>query len=148
MIEVRPASSVDAERWLTMRCALWPDESRGELEREVKLHFAGGLARLLAVFVAVEAGKGVRFAELNIRPYAEGCATERVAFLEGWYVEPHARRAKAGAALITAAEAWARRQGCVEFASDALYENALGRAAHVGVGFEEVEAIRCFRKQL
>ncbi|MEO6065305.1 MAG: GNAT family N-acetyltransferase, partial [Lysobacterales bacterium] len=66
----------------------------------------------------------------------------------GWYVEAEYRRGGAGAALIEASEQWARANDCTEFASDALYDNDLGRTAHLAVGFTEVEAIRCFRKDL
>jgi tetratricopeptide (TPR) repeat protein len=71
-----------------------------------------------------------------------------VAFLEGWFVEEHARRRGVGAALIRAAESWAREQGCTEFASDALVDNDVSSQAHKALGFKEVEVIRCFMKTL
>jgi aminoglycoside 6'-N-acetyltransferase I len=86
--------------------------------------------------------------ELSIRPYAEGCAPGRVAFLEGWYVAPHARRRGVGRALLAAAEQWGRAQGCAEMASDTPAHNTLGAAAHKALGFEEVVTVRCFRKDL
>ena len=46
------------------------------------------------------------------------------------------------------AEDWARTQGCREMASDALVDNEVSRLAHLGVGYAEVEVIRCFRKSL
>jgi aminoglycoside 6'-N-acetyltransferase I len=80
-----------------------------------------------------------------MRDYAEGCSTSPVGFLEGWYVVPEHRGRGVGSALVNAAIGWARAQGLSEFASDALYDNAESRAAHHALGFEEVEAIRCFR---
>ena len=88
------------------------------------------------------------FAELSIRNYAEECVTDRVAYLEGWYVDAEWRRRGVGKALIEAAESWARAQGCTEFGSDALLENETSAAAHLALGFEETVQIRCFRKQL
>lgn len=147
-MRVREALARDAGAWWSMRCALWPDEDADELRREVDAHFAGGVRHLLAVLVA-EADDGLLgFAELNVRAHAEGCATDRVAFLEGWYVAPGHRRGGVGAALVAAASDWGRARGCTEFASDALHDNTLGLAAHRGVGFVEVEAIRCFRMSL
>ena len=90
----------------------------------------------------------VGFAELSLRPYAEGCATTPVAFLEGWFVVPRVRGRGAGRALVSAAEAWARTRGCREMASDTTLDNTSSAAAHAALGFEEVEQIRCFRKTL
>ena len=132
-----------------MREALWPEEGASPHAREVEQFFAGSLRMPLAVLIAEDVGGGaIGFAELSIRPYAEGCETDRVAFLEGWYVEPEHRGRGAGRALVTAAEAWAATQGCTEFGSDALIDNTVSAAAHVAVGFEEVAQIRCFLKRL
>lgn len=138
----------DAPAWLQMREALWPDES-GSHATEIDQFFAGKLAMPLAVLIAVDdSRRTVGFAELSIRNYAEDCVTDRVAYLEGWYVVPEARRRGVGRALVAAAEEWARSQGCIEFASDALLENEASAAAHRALGFEETVQIRCFRKQL
>jgi len=103
----------------------------------------------LEVLIAAGAnGEALGFAELSIRNYAEDCETNRVAYLEGWYVEPEARRRGIGRALVEAAEEWARRQGCTEFGSDALIDNDVSAAAHRALGFEETVEIRCFRKAL
>ena len=93
-------------------------------------------------------GRLVGFAEVSIRPYAEGCRSSRVAYLEGWFVLADARNLGAGRALIGAAEDWGRAQGCSEFASDADPGNDLSRAAHRAVGFTDVGLVRCFRKDL
>ncbi|MEX2157197.1 MAG: GNAT family N-acetyltransferase [Gemmatimonadales bacterium] len=111
--------------------------------------FAGELRMPLAVLLALDdAGKQLGFAELSIRAYAEDCVTDKVAYLEGWYVVPEARRRGVGRALVAAAEEWARGQGCTEFASDALLDNAPSAAAHRALGFVETVQIRCFRKVL
>ena len=106
---------------------------------------------LEAVLVAEQAGETrglVGFAELSRRLYAEGCETSPVGFLEGWYVAPDYRRRSVGAALVQAAEGWARSMGCREFASDAPAENQVSAAAQLALGFEEVAVLRCFRKTL
>lgn len=129
-----------------MRCALWPEGSEAEHRAEVERFFAGALREPLATLVAVERGRVIGFAELSIRTYAEDCVTDHVAYLEGWYVVPEARRNGVGRALVAAAEAWGRAQGCAEFASDALIDNDVSAAAHRALGFEETVRIRCFRK--
>jgi len=130
-----------------MRCDLWPEGSESEHRAEIDKFLAGQLQQPLAALVALSpSGDAVGFAELSIRSYAEDCVTDRVAYLEGWYVVPAARRQGVGAALVGAAEDWARSQGCTEFASDALIDNHVSAAAHRALGFQETVQIRCFRK--
>jgi aminoglycoside 6'-N-acetyltransferase I len=131
-----------------MRTALWPAHGETYHPAEIAKFLAGELRMPLAVLVAEERHEILGFVELCIRPYAEGCDTDRVGFLEGWYVVPKARRRGVGRALVAASEDWARAQGCTEFASNALADNELSRVAHVALGFEEVEIVRCFRKGL
>ena len=129
-----------------MRVALWPEGSEAEHRAEVRRYFAGELREPLETLIAVSRGRPVGFAELSIRNYAEDCVTDRVAYLEGWYVVPEARRQGVGRALVLAAEAWGRAQGCAEFGSDALIDNEISAAAHRALGFTETVRIRCFRK--
>jgi aminoglycoside 6'-N-acetyltransferase I len=146
---IRAATHADTPALDEMRAALSPDEGGGELARELQQFFAGELHMPLEILIAEDAdGTPLGFVELSIRSYAEGCLTDRVGYLEGWYVIPAARRRGVGRALVHAAEDWARAQGCTEFASDALIDNEPSAVAHQALGFEEVERIRCFRKSL
>lgn len=129
--------------------ALWPEGDASEHAGEIEQYFAGTLTNPLEVLIAVdESGKPVGLVELSIRNYAEDCVTDRVAYLEGWYVDAGWRRRGVGRALVAGAEAWARAQGCTEFGSDALLENETSAAAHRALGFQETVQIRCFRKRL
>jgi len=149
MITVRPATRSDAAAWLELRHALWPDGSKAEHRAAIDRFLAGEAQEPLAVLLAEDgAGRPVGLAELSIRPYAEGCQGDRVAYLEGWFVVPGARGCGVGRALIAAAEGWGRSQGCREFASDAEPDNDVSAAAHHAVGFVEVGLVRCFRKEL
>lgn len=149
MIAIRPARREDAAAWCRMRHALWPDGSAEEHAREIAAFLDGGAREPLAVLVAEDAaGELVGLAELSIRPCAEGCLSDRVAYLEGWYVAPDARRRGVGGALVRAAEEWAREQGCTELASDTAVGNETSARAHRAAGFEEVGLVRCFRKPL
>jgi aminoglycoside 6'-N-acetyltransferase I len=149
---VRDVEAQDAGHWLAMRHALWPDEGTGSHAGEVRSFFER--ARILgdmpeAVLLAFDpAGRALGFVELSRRPYAEGCETSPVGYLEGWYVVPDARRTGVGRALVDASLAWARSVGCREFASDALVDNDVSLKAHLALGFEEVEVIRTFRVSL
>jgi aminoglycoside 6'-N-acetyltransferase I len=94
-------------------------------------------------------GDSLGFAEAMLRTdNVNGCATSPVAFLEGIYVEPSARRQGVARALADVVEQWARQMGCREFASDALLENVSSHCMHRGLGFEETERVVYFRKDL
>ena len=148
MTNVRPVTPADEADWLHLRSELWPGSSDRH-SREIRRFFAGESREPVAVLLAEDPDRRiVGFAELSIRAYAEGCATDHVAFLEGWFVVPDARRRGLGRALIEASEEWARSQGCSEFASDAELDNRDSAAVHLATGFTEVGSIRCFRKVL
>ena len=132
-----------------MRLALWPESDSASHASEIEDFFAGRLREPLQVLIAVDDdNRALGFAELSIRIYAEGCDTDHIGYLEGWYVLAEARRRGVGRALVAAAENWAREQGCTEFGSDALIDNEVSASAHRALGFEEVAQIRCFRKDL
>jgi aminoglycoside 6'-N-acetyltransferase I len=148
-VRVRPVAPADRPAWLCMRTALWPECEDHWHANEIEHFLAGTLTMPLAVLVAVDpSDRAVGFVELFIRPYADGCDTDRVAYLEGWYVEPDARRQGVGRALIAASEEWGRAQGCTEFGSDALIDNHASALAHVALGLVETARIRCFKKNL
>ena len=131
-----------------MRQELWPSPARahsGAIER----YFAGKSREPLEVLIAFdERGGAIGLIELSIRAYAEGCVTDRVAFIEGWYVEPIVRSKGVGTALIRAAENWARSQRCTELGSSTEAENVSSAAAHRAVGFTETGVVRCFKKSV
>jgi aminoglycoside 6'-N-acetyltransferase I len=131
-----------------MRCELWPDDPESH-RPEIDRYFEGESTNPLAVFIVEGAEVGVGpagFAEVSIRPYAEGCRTSRVGYLEGWYVNAKCRRTGLGRELVAAA--WAREQGCAEFASDVAADNPGGLQAHVACGFTRGLEIVCFHKSL
>ncbi len=143
---IRPVEQGDFEQWHRMRVALWPDATQPEDECDMQEYLT---ATGMAAFVAQAAsGQIVGFLEANIRYYAEGCLTRNVGYIEGWYVDEEYRRQGVGAALVQAAEAWARSKGCQEMASDCLLENEVSLAAHLSLGYEEQERLIHFVKPL
>ncbi len=147
-MNTRAAVREDAGDWERMREALWPSEP-GRHAAEIERYFKGDLREPLEVLLAFDdGGRAAGFVELSIRAYAEGCTTDRVAFVEGWYVDEAVRGRGIGAALIGASEEWARSQGCTELASAAEVDNAVSAEAHRAVGFAETGVVRCFLKRL
>ena len=146
-MQIRAYRNTDHGEWQRLRRALWP----GETPEAEMADMAAWLARPNTEVLVAErpGGAGLAgFAEVGMRSHADGCETSPVAYLEGWYVEPDARRQGVGRALIAAAEDWGRSQGCIEFGSDALLDNAVSADAHRALGFEETAQIRTFRKLL
>lgn len=147
-MHVRHAVPSDREAWVRMRLALWPTESADDLAHDVDEFLAGNETQLSVVFVAVDGrGAPIGFLEVFIRNVAEGC-TGSAPYLEGWYVEPNARRTGVGRALVHAAEEWSRQRGFHEIASDTWLDNDASHRAHEALGFEEVERIVHYRKAL
>jgi len=146
-LDIRAVRADDRDAWLRLRRLLWP-EGGEEHAAEIDGFFEDSTSVPHGVVVAEEDGWVVGFAELSIRPFAEGCVTDRVGYLEGWFVDERYRRRGIGRALVTAAEAWARERGCVEFASDARATNRTSVRAHMACGFEDVGTVRCFRKRI
>lgn len=145
-MHIRPAERSDAAEWLRMRTALWPGDHAAEVE---EFFDSGGSDLLTEVLVAERPLHGLAgFLELGLRAYAEGCESSPVPFIEGWYVDEDVRRSGVGAALVHAAEEWARAHGYREIASDVELANEISQAAHRALGYEEVERIVCFRRSL
>ncbi|MCI4348320.1 MAG: GNAT family N-acetyltransferase [Thermoplasmata archaeon] len=110
--------------------------------------YKGGPLPATVLLAVRKPGRIVGFAEIDLRPQADGCVTHPVGHLEGWYVSKKERRREVGRALVNAAEDWARKQGCSEMASDTLLENSVGEKAHRALGYEEVHRTIQFRKNL
>src|SRR5215469_17171397 len=110
-----------------MRRALWPEADTGELAEEVAAYFAGQGALAMVMLCEAEDAEPIGMIELSLRSHADGCRSSPVPFVEGWYVAPDARRQGVGAALMEAAEAWARAGGYSELASDTQLDNEDGK---------------------
>jgi aminoglycoside 6'-N-acetyltransferase I len=147
-VRIEPVSKAHRDAWLALRIALWPDE-------QVSVH-AEDVDRMLAApdadrptWLAVGESGVIGFAEATLRrDYVNGCETTPVAFLEGIYVVPDARRQGVGRALDRMVQDWATKRGCEEYASDALMDNRESHAFHAALGFEETEHVVYFRRRL
>ena len=146
ILQIRRASSADRAEWLRMRKILWDDCPDEQQVRE--------MAEILAseteeVFLAERPDDGLcGFVEASIRPWAIGCDSTPVGYIEGWYVDEDVRREGVGRALIEAAEVWARSKGCRQMASTAELWNHISHQAHGALGYEETGRLVLFKKDL
>ncbi len=103
-----------------------------------------------AIFIAHnERGVLIAFAIWSLRDdYVEGTNSSPVGYLEGIYVNPAYRKSGIARQLVNAGAAWCKTKGCIEMASDAELGNLTSHAFHQSLGFEEVNRIVCFRKDL
>ena len=147
LVTIRALDKDDFERWVRLRRALWPHHDPAELEAEAE-EISSHL-ETTPVFVAqLPERRLCGMVEVAVRDGAFGCTTDRVGYLEAWYVEPGFRRRGIGRMLVERAEEWARAQGCTEMASDTTPRYPLSPAAHERLGYRVVKRKTHFRKEL
>ena len=129
-----------------MRDGLWPGTSAERHCAEMAA-YRSNAARAVSVADRGDGRLG-GFLEMGERPAADGCDASPVAYIEGWYVDPDLRRSGVGRALARAAEHHATSGGYREIASDCVLTNHVSLAAHLALGYEEVERLIHFRKTL
>ena len=142
-MRVRALEGRDWDDWRRMSRALFPDLDAQD-EAEMRALPSRDDA---AVFIAErDDGSACGFVEVGTRPYADGCRTSPVGYVEAWYVDPDVRRQGVGRSLLAAAEAWARGRGYREIASDTRLDNTASQLAHERSGYMEVDRIVQYRK--
>ncbi len=144
---IRPVRSDDANEWLALRQALWPEPTEPQHRKEMAMMLSD--PDRYAVLVCEDRdGSLTGFAELSLREWAEGCLSSPVGYLEGWFVTSEARGRGIGRMLLEAGEGWARSRGCTEMGSDTDLGNVASEAAHLKLGFTIAARLVAFRKDL
>lgn len=137
------------QQWLALRAALWPDHAADHHKDEVLQIYLAGCAEAAAFICRTSANEAIGFAEATLRKaYVNGCQTSPVLFLEGIYVRSEHRQRGVARLLCDSVAIWGKSAGCVEFASDALIDNAQSHGFHLALGFLETERVVYFRKNL
>lgn len=151
-IQIRDAGLEDVPELSKMCADLWPDGSEEEHAADVRKYIASGrYGSMETAFLLAQSDDGevTGFLHVGMRSHADGCDVEQpVGFIEGWFVKPGFRGRGFGAALMHAAEDWARRQGCRELASDTWIDHVASQNAHQALGFETADRCIHFRKNL
>lgn len=143
-VSIVPLETADPE-WAFLRCLLWPDQSPESHQQELE-QLAGETYCGWKIMGSDQVAIG--FAEASIRPFANGCKSQPVGFLEGIWVHPDFRRQGVGRILCEQVEEWIKSKGVDEMGSDSLISNGDSIASHHSWGFEETERVVYFSKKL
>ena len=144
---VRAMTTADETAWAGMRAALWPEENAREHRAAIlSMHGHDNAWAFIAETKSDRQPAG--FAELAIRPYANGCDSQPVPFLEGIWIAEAFRRQGVGALFINHITAFVIARGFREIGSDTPLDNHVSQDAHRGWGFSETERVVYFRKRL
>jgi len=143
---IREITSKDLQKWIELRCALWPMHTKDEIESECKSLIK--IKNYKTWFYCNENGDVLGFIEATIKNSAVGCKTDKIGYIEAWYVLPEFQRQKIGPKLMNHAEKWAKSMSCKEMASDTTSEFPNSIIAHKSSGYEDCLNITHFSKKL
>jgi aminoglycoside 6'-N-acetyltransferase I len=147
-VKIEACESAVHPGWLRLRQALWPEGAR-EQHLEEMAALVAAPQRYTQFLAYSPSSEAVGLIEASMRSdYVNGTETSPVAFVEGLYVVPQARRKGVAGSLVATVCDWARRAGCREIASDAVLENSISHVVHRALGFEETERVVFFRRKL
>ena len=136
-MSVRPSRPEDLAGVTAMMRALWPTSEAYDFGDESIFVWQRDDARGLGGFIS-----------FSVRPWADGCESAPVPYIEGWWVDPDLRGAGVGRALVTAVELWCIDHGYRELGSDVELDNDVSLRAHAALGFEPTLKLQFFRKKL
>lgn len=143
---IRKATVEDVEMVVSLAIQMWKLHTIEELAQE----FCDYMNKESSiVFIAILDECAVGFAQCGLRhDYVEGTDSSPVGYLEGIFVVEEYRKRGLAKSMLEACWAWAKEQGCTEFASDCELVNEDSLKFHLKMGFEEVNRIICFTKKL
>ncbi|MEX3747146.1 aminoglycoside 6'-N-acetyltransferase [Lysinibacillus xylanilyticus] len=143
---IKQAVMEDVQTAALLALQLWPNHTLEEFSEEMAqlIH-----AENAAIYLAYKDDEAVGFAQCQLRTdYVEGTHSSPVGYLEGLFVNEPNRQKGIAKLLVESCEQWAKRKGCIEFASDCELQNLESLAVHLKLGFSEANRIICFTKEL
>ena len=143
---VKKANKNDIETLANLAVIMWSTHSVEDLIDEFSKSLSNGKTQF---FLKYENDEPVGFAQCQLRyDYVEGTETTPVGYLEGIFIKDEYRKKGYAKELLTECEAWAKLNGCKEFASDCELDNTDSIRFHNAMNFAEVNRIVCFTKKL
>ncbi len=143
---IKPAYIEDARILAELAIKMWNDTTVSELQKSFEGLIASGNAMCFIKYVNK---KAIGFAQCQLRKdYVEGTDSSPVGYLEGIFIEKEYRKCGYAKELLKECENWAKKEQCKEFASDCELVNEESLHFHIAMGFEEVNRIICFKKDI
>ena len=143
---IKKAGNNDLEALAKLAILMWQNHSITELINEFSEIIETGKS---VFFLKYEYDVPVGFAQCQLRnDYVEGTKTSPVGYLEGIFVKEQCRHKGYAKELLVECEAWAKENGCSEFASDCEINNIDSFHFHQAMNFVEANRIICFTKAL
>lgn len=145
-VMIKRAGMNETEELAGLAVQMWKEHAPEDLEAEFREAVMNNEA---ACFIKYVDDRPIAFAQCQLRhDYVEGTRSSPVGYLEGIFVSEGYRKKGYAAELLSECERWAKEKGCTEFASDSALDNTDSLWFHMALGFEEVNRIICFRKDL
>ena len=139
---IKKAGNNDLEALAKLAILMWQNHSITELINEFSEIIENGKS---VFFLKYEYDVPVGFAQCQLRnDYVEGTKTSPVGYLEGIFVKEQCRHKGYAKELLVECEAWAKENGCSEFASDCEINNIDSFHFHQAMNFVEANRIICF----
>lgn len=143
---IKQATQKDEPILAKLAIQMWNDNTLSGLESEFSDIIGSENA---ACFIKYVEDKPVGFAQCQLRyDYVEGTETSPVGYLEGIFIQEEFRHMGFAKELLQKCEKWASGKKCSEFASDCELNNIDSIKFHLAMGFDEVNRIICFKKNL
>lgn len=146
---VRPienTSDRDRSAWARLRLQLFDDLDPAFNEADMTAFSERMEQQVFLAFGPNEEALG--FAEVALCNLVDGCLTSPVGYLEAIYVSPEGRGMGLGRKLLNPTIAWARAQGCTEFATDSDLKDESAQRFHLAMGMKETLRIVQFRREI
>ncbi|MBL7012977.1 MAG: GNAT family N-acetyltransferase [Candidatus Marinimicrobia bacterium] len=142
---IKEVQIVDINTLLTLQVELWPMHTVDELLPDCRKALQDPKQ---ISWIYYKNSNPIGFLDLSIKDKALGCKSNKIGYVEGWYVKPEYQGNGFGLALYNQAELWAIENGCFEMASDTTQDYPLSIHAHEKVGFSISRRATHFKKDI
>ncbi len=143
---IKVAKFDNLEEIVNMALELWPDNQYSELEKEFIGIISNENEDVLLYQGECEFAGFIHIATRN--DYVEGADFSPTGFIEGIFVKTNYRKQGIAKALVKEGENWAKEKGCKQMGSDVELDNKESIHFHKCIGYNEVNRVVCFLKDL